>query len=87
MPFAFQYFIRRVKRQRNYYAHDHSDPAMDPIEISDFGYFIYMCQLIYDVTFLHYIGLSKENIKLLVKKNFFFQYYKEKKPTYFINNS
>jgi len=80
-------FIRRVKRQRNYYAHDHSDPSKNLIEISDFDYFIYMCQLVYDVTFLHYIGLSKENIKLLVKKNFFFQYYKENKPSFSLSNS
>jgi hypothetical protein len=73
-------FVLKIKNQRNYFAHNHTGTNNELIKQNDFGYFIQMCILIYDVNFLSLIGVKNDVIKKCIKSGFFNNYYKKKMP-------
>jgi ApeA N-terminal domain 1/Apea-like HEPN len=74
-------FVLKLKKQRNYFAHDHTNANTELIKQDDFGYFIQMCQLIYDANFLNLIGVGKNVIEKCIKSSFFNNYFKKKMPS------
>jgi hypothetical protein len=74
-------FASKVRDQRNYYAHKHSIEGMNLIPLEHLDYYVFMCKLIFDVTLLKLIGISENNVKTVLNRDFIFGYYKEKKPT------
>jgi hypothetical protein len=73
-------FASKIRNQRNYYAHKHSVEKANLIPAEHLDYYVFMCKLIFDAAFLKTIGISEKNIKLALKRDFIFQYFKSKKP-------
>src|SRR5688572_8585224 len=73
-------FVNKIKSQRNYFAHKHSMPTSSLIKDEHQLYYNMMCKLIFEVTFLTLLGLKKESIRLMLKRNHVYNYYKQRKP-------
>ena len=73
-------FCRRVKLQRNFLAHNHSQSKKNAIEDKHYPYFIAMLKLIFECSFLPRIGLAGDQLMLSIRRNFSYQYFLEKLP-------
>lgn len=73
-------FVIKIKEQRNYFAHNHSINADSLIPEHHYDYFVDTCKLIFEVSFLSIIGISQKNLKIMLKRNFYHNYFKSKMP-------
>lgn len=62
-------FSDRVKRQRNYLAHDHSLISNVAISDNNYPYFISSLKMIFECTFLRILGLDDDRIKDYLRKH------------------
>ena len=76
----FDEFSKKIRNQRNYYVHNHSEERSNLIKTGDLDYYTFMCKAIYESVFLSKIGLSEKSIDLMLKRDFIFNYFKSKKP-------
>jgi len=76
----YEDFSIKIRNQRNYYAHKHSEERSNLIQPKHLDYYTFMCKAIYETVFLKIIGISDEKIELMLKRDFIFKYYKNKKP-------
>jgi hypothetical protein len=73
-------FCTRVKKQRNFLAHNHSESKNSAIDNEDYYYFIAVLKLVFECSFLKLIGLTDEQLKLSTRRNHTYQYFKNKVP-------
>jgi hypothetical protein len=73
-------FCTRVKKQRNFLAHNHSESKNSVIDNEDYYYFIAVLKLVFECSFLKLIGLTDEQLKLSTRRNHTYQYFKNKVP-------
>lgn len=66
-------FCRRVKVQRNFLAHDHSQLTKVAIPDQHYPYFISSLKMIFECTFLRILKLDDKRIKLYLKRNYAYQ--------------
>jgi hypothetical protein len=73
-------FILKIKNQRNYFAHNHSESNDLLIQEEHSGYYIDVCKLIFEVCFLSICGINQTNIKNMIKRHFYHNYFRSKMP-------
>jgi hypothetical protein len=80
-------FIQKVTSQRNYFAHNHSEPNESLIEVKYYDYYVDVCKLIFEINFLKICGVNEKNIRLILKRHFFHKYFKSKMPDIVVGSS
>jgi hypothetical protein len=66
-------FCERIKKQRNYLAHDHSKTSKAAIPENHYSYFISTLKMIYECTFLGILGLDDARIETYLRKHFIYE--------------
>ncbi len=66
-------FCKRVKQQRNFLAHNHSESVKMAIPEIYYSYFNSSLQMIYECNFLQIMGLDKDRISLYLNRHYTYQ--------------
>ena len=75
-------FCSRVKKQRNFLAHNHAVAIKAAIEKDDYFYFIAVLKTIFECSFLRAMGLDEKLIDLRIKRHHTYRYFKDKVDHY-----
>jgi len=73
-------FCSRVKKQRNFLAHNHAESKNATIGSEDYYYFIAILKMIFECSILKLIGVTEEQAKLAIRRNYTYQYFKNRVP-------
>jgi hypothetical protein len=68
-------FCKRVKLQRNFLAHNHSEETRSTIPQEHYLYFIAMLHMLFELSFMQVLGFDAKHLDMFVKRHDAYQYY------------